>query len=128
MTTITSNRPLKYPPIPVGSRFGSWTTISEEFHAPNSAGHMTRYIVARCDCGAESEHSRHSLIRGMTTRCRQCSNRAQRGRTSKFPMPVPDVADLLGLSRQQVYRQIYRHGWRMLEPMIQAAKKRKGLA
>jgi hypothetical protein len=59
-----------YASFPLGTRYGSWTTISDKI-----SGTMripVKYKV-RCDCGNEGIVGRATLMNGLSLQCKKCS-------------------------------------------------------
>jgi hypothetical protein len=60
--------------VPVGTRFGTWTTTSLKF---KRHGEIHSSIRVKCDCGRESEIKAALLTSGRATRCWDCYNKGR---------------------------------------------------
>ena len=95
-------------PIEIGGRFGSWTVLS---YAHRSEKTLLHYFLCRCDCGSESAIVASALRGGLSTRCRRCTDEAQRRPDSARPSTR--------FSERQIWRSmLYRcenrksHAWK----------------
>lgn len=57
---------------PVGTKFGSWTIISDEVRVGNN---RALYQLCKCICGNESWKSLTSLRAGTSKKCKKCANK-----------------------------------------------------
>lgn len=66
---------------PVGERFGAWTVVGDAGFPDG----QNRYVVARCDCGAEKPVAWQNLRGGLSKSCRSCAA-ARRGAAAMTPV------------------------------------------
>jgi hypothetical protein len=61
---------MAYPSLPLGTRYGSWTTISDRI---SGTIRIPVTYKVRCDCGTEAIVRRENLMNGLTRQCQQCA-------------------------------------------------------
>lgn len=66
--------------IPVGTRFGHWTTTSPKYRVPNKNSYV---VEAKCDCGREQTLYATQLTGGYSRRCVSCGRRGRPIQTPK---------------------------------------------
>lgn len=57
----------------VGQTFGEWTVLAKD---PTKRGYNKVHWLCRCTCGQVRPVQTSNLVKGASTRCRSCSNRA----------------------------------------------------
>lgn len=71
----------KLPPIPVGTRVGSWTTVGEEYPRPRRASGrpdavVYEYVVdVRCECGNSRTVTKSKVTTSAITKCQRCAGK-----------------------------------------------------
>lgn len=66
-------RPWRVKQIPVGSKFGEWTTISEvECRLLGSGNRRRGFVKVKCSCGTEDERLTQVLLAGRSKSCGSC--------------------------------------------------------
>jgi hypothetical protein len=64
-------------PAAVGFTYGHWTVLAVACAPLKDSGH--RYWLCRCSCGKERVVSERTLVKGASTKCRQCGSASTHG-------------------------------------------------
>lgn len=73
--------------VQAGHQFGDWAVLRLADPRPCR---REAYFLCRCECGFEKEISKSSLINGMSTKCRTCSNSSnEKARIARQRPAVP---------------------------------------
>lgn len=87
----------KYPDL-TGRQFGEWTVLKKDLNPPGG------YYICKCSCGTIKRISASGLVRGESTRCRECAVASRR-----IPM-IGKKFGKLTILEQASKEQINQHG------------------